>query len=398
MSEQVMPTGNRSASFALKKDSISNFLLYLAVFFLGLGFHIVYLPVLLFFIAAKPSYLLQPMLKKNFLIAFSLISLFLLPQYTIGYHQITVDNPVLSMLSVMFSIVVLGGLLQQLSPSIIKNCIVILIIGIGADALITIVYSLLQNSTYYGYGRLYNPIIGEEVNSPGAALKIASLTSICIWYIFQKIGFLQKLMLLTLISVLLLLAIWLASRAFFALIFLSLAFAFILNFKIKNIIRVTFFGVVGLLLFVILFQSIDISIFSRLNRLDGNLESARYLLWKDGFTKLLTHPIGGFSVDQTIDPVRWFHNIFLDSGRLAGWLPVFSLSMFALYSFYLFLNKRNEYSLFAGFIFAIVFLLMQQDVVVEAMVRFLVLTYFCSILLGISRPLSEKELKGSKYA
>lgn len=389
---------NKNSLFSLKKDSASNFLLYSAVFFLGLGFHVVYVLVLLLFFAVKPSYLLRPTFRKSFLITFTLISLFLLPQYTIGYHQIEVDSPIFSLLSVMFSIVVFGGLLQQLSPIIIRNCIVILIVGIGVEALITIIYSLLQDLSYYGYGRLFNPIIDKEVNSPAAALKIACLASLCIWYILQQTVFLKKLLLLLFVATLTLLATWLASRAYFVITFLSLVLALILNFKTKNIVRVILFGTVGFLLFLMLFQNIDVSIFSRLNRLDGSLESARFLLWKDGFAKLLTHPVGGFSVDQTIDPVRWFHNVFLDSGRLAGWLPVFSLLIFTLYSFYLFLSKRNEHSLFAGFIFAIVFLLMQQDVVVEAMVRFLVLIYFCSILLGISRPLKEREFKRSKHA
>ena len=392
-----MLTRNKNSLFSLKKDSASNFLLYSAVFSLGLGFHVVYVPVLLLFFAVKPSYLLRPTFRKNFLITFTLISLFLLPQYIIGYHQITVDNPIASMLSVMFSVVVFGGLLQQLSSTTIRNCVVILIVGIGAEALITIVYSLLQDSVYYGYGRLYDPVNGRETNSPGAALKIACLVSLFIWYVFQNISIIKKLALLFFIATLTLLATWLASRAFFVITFLSLAFSLILNFKVRNIIRLAFFGAVGLLLFTFLFQNTDVSIFSRLNRLDGSLESARFLLWKDGFAKLLTHPAGGFSVDQTIDSVRWFHNIFLDSGRLAGWIPVISLISFAFYSFMLFLQKRNQFYLFAGYMFVIVFMLMQQDVVVEGMIRFLVLIYFCSILLGISRPLKEREFKRGEF-
>src|SRR5690606_25575294 len=145
---------------------------------------------------------------------------------------------------------------------------------------------------------------------------------------------------------------------------------------------VVMLGGLGLISFYALFQNFDASIFSQLSRLDGSLESARFLLWKDGVIKLLTHPIGGFDVDQTIDPVQWFHNVFLDSARLAGWMPVLSLIAFVFYSFWLYLNKRNEYYLFAGFVFSIVFVIMQQDVVIEAMVRLLVLLYFCAILLG----------------
>src|SRR5690554_8186538 len=138
-----------------------------------------------------------------------------------------------------------------------------------------------------------------------------------------------------------------------------------LNLKFKNIGNFIFLSLLGLGCFYLLLQHFDISLFSRVNRLDGSLQSPRFLLWQDGFLKLLTHPLGGFSVDQTIDQVRWFHNIFLDAGRLAGWFPIVSLALFTFYSFVLFLQRKNKYSLFAGFMFAVVFALAQQDVVVE---------------------------------
>lgn len=385
MNKYILPLSNKHSFFAIKKDSISVFLLYFSVFFLGLGFHVIYVFTLFLFSATKPTYLLQPTFNKSFLINLIFISLFLLPQYTIGYHQIELDNPILSMLSVMFSIFFFGIILQQLKPNIIKNCIILLIIGIGIDALISIIYSFLTNPIVYGYGLLYNPIYKTEINSPGAALKTACLSSMLIWSMFQDFTMKRKFFFILGISALTFFALWLASRAYFVIIFIALVFSVLLNLKLKNIVRLILFGIIGLLLFTLLFQNIDISIFNRLNRLDANLESPRFLLWKDGLRKLFTHPFGGFSVDQTINKVRWFHNIFLDAGRLAGWLPVIALLLFSTYSFWLYLKKKNKFTFFAGFIFAIVFILMQQDVVVEAMVRFLVLIYFCAILLGKSR-------------
>ena len=112
---------------SIRKGSISDVLLYFAIFCLGLGFHAVYIFVLLVFFAVKPRYILNPVIKKSFACVFILISIFLIPQYVIGYQQMNLDSPLLSMLSVMFSIVVFGGLLQQLSPFFIKTALLSLL-------------------------------------------------------------------------------------------------------------------------------------------------------------------------------------------------------------------------------------------------------------------------------
>lgn len=383
MNAQSVNTIRKKQLFMLSRDNLSQSIFYMSVLFLGLGFHAVYVLFLLFFLLLKPSYLIKPKIKSNFMVLFLLISFFLVPQYLIGYQQITVDNPVLSMLSVMFSIVIYGILLQQMPIKVIRASIVFLVIGIGIEALITLFYSYHLNPALYGYGLLYNPILNKEVNSPGVALKIACFSSMLVWFVFQYLSTFRKIGLLFIISILVIFSMWLASRAFFVILFLAIALSLLLNLKLKNIGNFIFLSLLGLGCFYLLLQHFDISLFSRVNRLDGSLQSPRFLLWQDGFLKLLTHPLGGFSVDQTIEPVRWFHNIFLDAGRLAGWIPIVSLALFTFYSFVLFLQRKNKYSLFAGFMFAVVFALAQQDVVVEAMIRFVVLLYFCAILLGV---------------
>lgn len=391
MNAQMQKSVNNYKLLVLSKKTIEHFLFYLSVFFLGMGFHAVYVFLLFLFIMMKPKYLMKPSFKVSFSILFVLISLFLIPQYLIGYNQITVDHPLISMFAVMFSVVVYGLILQQMSPGIIKNSIFILILGIGAEALIIIVYSYSSNPLFYGYGLLYNPILNREVNSPGVALKIACLSALLIWELFQDRALYRKVFILLVVSLLVIASLWLASRAYFVIIFVSLSLSFILNVKLKSLFSILLLGLVGVISFYLLFQYFEVGAFSRVNRLDGSLESARFLLWKDGLSKLLSHPLGGFSVDQTIDPVRWFHNIFLDAGRLAGWIPVISLISFSFYSFMLFLQKRNQFYLFAGYMFVIVFMLMQQDVIVETMIRFLVLIYFCAILLGTGFNTNDKE-------
>ena len=369
--------------FTISKTTLTLLLLYSSVLFLGLGFHLIYVSLLLLVTMQKPELVLKAKFRTSFITILILMTLFLIPQYIVGYHKITLDNPIISMLSVMFSVILYGLLLQQMEPKIIKNCIILLIIGIGFEALIIALYSFISDPSYYGYGRLYNPVLNRETNSPGAALKISILASVCVWYVFQKTSLIRKIGLVITVCALTLLATWLASRAYFVILGVSILASVILNLKLKNILRLSVFSVLGLFVFIYIFNSMDYSLFSKLYRLDGSLESARFMLLEEGLKNMSTHPFGGFSVDESLDNVKWFHNIFLDSARLAGWLPVLSLILLSTYAFVLFLDKRNSYSLFAGFIFAMVFLLMQQDVVVEAMIRFMVLIYFCAIFLGV---------------
>src|SRR5690606_33882557 len=56
--------------------------------------------------------------------------------------------------------------------------------------------------------------------------------------------------------------------------------------------------------------------------MDAGINSPRFMLWLQGLEELATRPFGGFEVDRTIDDVAYFHNVWIDFGRIAGWVPV----------------------------------------------------------------------------
>lgn len=366
------------------KLELSYIVLLAAVFSLGFGTHLLYVSLLIVYIIINPPIVIKASIDRDYLVLVILLSLFLIPQYTIGYNNTTLDNPILSMSSVMFGIVIFGLIGHTLSVDKMRGMVVFLVLGVGGEALTSILYSYYMDPILYGYGLLYNPIMDREINSPGAALKVSLLASMFMWFFFEKKRIFIKLFFLIGIIILSIFAAWLASRAYFVVVIIAFIIAFVLLINIKRALNALVVLLIAIFITPFTLDVLDISIFNQLNRLEGGLESARFLLWKDGFNKLLSHPFGGFSVDQEIDPVDWFHNIFIDAGRLAGWLPIFGLFLFLNYVFYLFLLNRNKHTFFAGFVFVVTFVLAQQDVVVEAMIRFIIILFFSAILLSIN--------------
>lgn len=366
----------------LSKESLANLTLYMVFIFLGLGLHVIYVFFTLLYILQKPNILINIKIKTNFLIVLLLISIFLIPQYTIGYDYTTFDNPYLSMFSVYFSLLIIGYIFQLQDFEKQKYLISIILIGIGLEAIIAVSYSFLIDPFKYGYGLMYNPFLNEETNSPALANKLALLSTLCIFYFINSKSKIMKLLTFITIVVATIMSMWLASRAYFVLFFLSLFIVLMLNFRIKTIGYYFVFCILLFVVYLLVSSSIDLSIFSKLDRLSGSLESARFGLYADGWNKLLQNPFGGFTVNQQIDTVRWFHNIFLDAGRLAGWLPIIGLISFIIFTYYKYLVKKNKLKFqLPILVFTLVLILSQQDVVLEGMVRFILMIYFCSIVV-----------------
>lgn len=366
--------------------AISRLTLYALFLFLGLGFHTVYVVFIAIFLLQNVQVLLKVRFKIGYLVLLALFLVFLLPQYSIGYNQITVSNPVLSMLSVCFSLLVVGYVFQLQTPETMRRLVVLMVLGIGLEAFISVAYSFYTAPLKYGYGLLYNPILGEETNSPGAANRLALLSSLLIFEFFRDDKLFKKIAILFVVVLVSVSAAWLASRAYFALMIIAFVLTMLLDFKVRVLaffVFLMFFVVISL---PIVFTYLDADAFGHIGRLSGGLESTRFSLYLDGLYKLLKYPIGGFEVNKNIENVAWFHNIFLDAARLAGWLPILGLVLFCCYSFLMFLGKKNSHYKFFGFIFFVVFILAQQDVVVEGMIRIVVVMFLCAISLSVREP------------
>lgn len=348
---------------------------------LGLGWHLAYASLIAVYFYLIKADLTNAKLQKNYLVLLLLISLFFIPHYTLGYEQSTLDHPLLSMLSVYFCLLVMGYAYQAQSQSMQTKLFVALVIGIGLEALIIVGYSLYLDPELYGRRRLFNPMRGTEINSPSSANKLALLASLCIYVLLSSKNKLLLLMSLIGLSGLCAIAGWLGGRAFFVIVVLAFVLAILMHFNWKKLLYLSLIVVLMLASWDYLVQWLSLDQLTVYERFGRGLNSPRFALYADGWHKLLDHPFGGFAVDRSIDSVSWFHNIFIDAGRLGGWLPILGLLAFVAYTGIKLIRNANVHSLFAAFIFAVVFVLAQQDVIVEVMVRMVFVLFFAAVLI-----------------
>jgi hypothetical protein len=127
--------------------------------------------------------------------------------------------------------------------------------------------------------------------------------------------------------------------------FLATLFYYITKLKKKRYIAIFFYIFLIIVVFYLLltFNKIYVNdIFSNLiTRFDEQgIETKRYLLWLDGLRKMFIYPFGGFSPNQSIDQVPYFHNSWLDIARYVGIAPAMTFLLFQLIHFYYIIKLR----------------------------------------------------------
>ncbi len=266
-----------------------------------------------------------------------------------------------------------------------RKLLIAFLIGSFVNVFIVVGYSFLNTSTSYGYGNLYNPWTGSIVNSPAFSNSLSLPFCFFLFYTFQNRNALIKLMLGILSAVALLCAVFMGGRAFFIIAIGCLLFTLFAKPKKENIIIFLILLILIVVLFVILGNRMSSHIGFLIARIIKWQETGRSSLYRDGFAKMLTYPLGGFSIDATI-PSQWFHNIWIDTSRLGGWL---------LLSLLVFLNirllaplrrigKQDSTGRFAMLISLAALALMFQDVILEGNYRIFV-TYCMAGLILLKR-------------
>lgn len=305
------------------------------------------------------------------------------PLYTLGYDDITLESPFWSLGNVLFSLLIAGVVLQNFT--IEKQFIYIscYISGIGLEALIIAVYSFFISSGSYGYGMLYNPFLNLEINSPVISNNIAIFSVFLFGFFFYVNGFYKKILISSFLLCSIILSFFLGGRFYFILIFFSLLY--VLYFIIRKGRAKLLFTVFILSVLFCFIPNLTDLIFLRFK--DG-LSSSRFEHFSHALYSIPDYPFGGFSVNQKLESIGSFHNIFFDLARLGGWLPLFSMLFLSFYLLFAFFRKKNKYFYFVYLLFLSSFLVMQQDVVIEGNIRILILFYFSGILL-INKKYSE---------
>lgn len=363
------------------------YILYMIFLALGFSKSWIYLPLIGFYGVLKlPTFNLIK-IQKSFLILLMLYVSFLVLAFSIGCQRLTIESPLRGLASILVALVFGGVIFHYQKYEIKLNLLGFYLFGLFLDNFIIVAYSFLNNPLLYGYGMLISPFSNEEINSPGISNMLAiSFSYFYFFAIYKKENIFIKLLSIIVIIVCLGCAIFLGGRIFFLIVFLTILFYFITHLSFKN--TVLFFIITILVCISVSYMiSINEYLASKvdftINRfVNEGLHSLRFQHYLHGLEMFLLHPLGGFEVDTSIEDTKWYHNVFFDTARVAGWIPVLFLLAALLYTakFLSYRIKHSDISL-PFWVATTAFLIMQQDVVLEGGARSLIVLFFSSCIL-----------------
>lgn len=315
----------------------------------------------------------------------TLISIiYIISIFGIGYSNMTLDQPFKYMIAIIFQIAFVFLIFSTTKIDCYKNILDGVVFGYLLNSTIIIGYSTLYSSSYIGYGSLTDPFTGLQLNTPHISNSIAVVFS----YYFSKLFIMESKFNTTLYALtcgmMVIFAIILAGRTFFIISICIITLCLLHRSDVKSIASLLIFIIVGLTLFTY-FASSENSIYIDflLNRFENGIESSRSNLYLYALTQMFNYPLGGFSVNSSVADTLWFHNIFFDTARVAGWFPLFFL-IFFYSSFASKVINLSSDSVLLQFkaAFISLFLVAQQDVIIEGNSKIFLATYISIICLS----------------
>ncbi|MBF0209025.1 MAG: hypothetical protein HQK53_19365 [Oligoflexia bacterium] len=384
----------------------------LVFFAVGVGYSSFYIPCVAIYLLIVLSGSLSSRLSRNILflpstlqiiqmfIPLSLALGYFVSLFLIGHERMTLASPfkIMILISCLLILVTFIVSIEQNASKENKFNLLTLLLSMGlgffTKSSLVFFYSMFIDSKKYGYGCLLHPISKQEVNSPEFSNLLIIPT---ILFLYNLISVKtnnangNKMTYLLPYSILIVLAIAEATILQGRIFFLLVGITFLL-FMLKYYLRSSFSLILGVCGTAILFatpfalehlpSSLRPSILTY-KRIATGIHSSRFSLWSDGLQKLWAYPQGGFSVDQSIEPLSWFHNLWLDSARVAGFLPLFPLLLLNGFFIWRAIKKARTSSQENAFILfwlqLITLALMFQDVIVEGNFPMFV----CYFLIGI---------------
>ncbi|HHR6139283.1 TPA: hypothetical protein ACS72F_003224 [Providencia alcalifaciens] len=376
---------NTSQPYSVFISNKSSFLYYLLFFLAGFNNLIVFATLILTCIMISIRTYIKLKLSWEFLGSATIFFLYLILTFFIGYDRFYISKPFNPMIIIIISTIFLGFILQSIPNIEKKKLISLYIIGLATQSLFIVLYNYIQEGNY-GYGNLLNPFTGDRINSPSISNNLALSLSLALYYLFNS----KKIVRFTSIFFTILIlacGIYLSGRTFFFLSLIALTALLVKNLRVKNIAYFLLLIILASLAIIYLLpENLSKHLDFTLSRLNEGIESNRFKHYYYGITTLPDYPFGGFTIDFSIENTLWFHNIFLDTARVAGWIPMFLLILFTIMSLVRYFKIRQDNSAFFGFyIFLITFIIMQQDVILEGEYRILII-FFLSSLMFIPAP------------
>lgn len=358
-----------------KSNSIYRNILLSSFFFSGFSLYAVFIPLLFLTIFLslyknKTLYLGTPAASSNILF----IILFVLCVFFIGADGLLLETPFKYAVYIIFMIFCLTLLLIN-NMEYAEKALLFFILGIFMRAETVVIYSYLDPYGMYGYGKLLDPFSHEEINSPGISNSLAIVFTFLL-VAFKAKSFVEKIALIIMYPLLLLSSVFLGGRAFFLIAIFGLIYQYRNNINLRTVVYSIFSGMGLLVLFFFIFKDIPVFdkyfdlVFERFG--SEGLKSARFELIQDGISKFFIHPFGGFTPYASEYSGNWYHNIYLDSARVAGFVPLimFVISNLILFSCYFRYNRKNNRPYF--FLSIITLIIMCQDVVLEGNMMLLI--------------------------
>lgn len=365
------------------KTFSDRYILFIAFFMLGFGNSLLYVPLFgLYYLVNRPS-LRTINIQKDYVIFSVLIILFVFFLFAIGANRMTMEMHWRTFFVILFSLVAAGFALHYQSYNTKLWVLGFYILGIYFYCLSIVIYSFMVEPLTSGYGRLLSPFSGKELNSPA----ITNLLSICFAFFYYIMLYRKSraLQLFSMIAVLLsiMAGIFLGGRAFFIIVALTIVFFMVAKFNIQSMFRTGMLS--GLLILAVWIDFHTCKPLLRHYKLLQNrfLEGFttmgdRFVLYKQGLEKLPQYPFGGFHIESH----TWIHNLWLDTARVAGWLPLcfFFLAMLYMLKPFMSIRKAPDFA-FLLFIFLATLLIMAQDVVFEGEHRVFMVFYFSAVVM-----------------
>ena len=364
-----------------------------------------YIPLIILYYVLKLPNLLNNKIRLNrdvIIISFmSILFILTIFGFGISLNRLTLEHPIRSMFVILFYFLVGGFAFSQQMLNKKMELLKYFLMGFFTMGITIVIFSFLTNPASYGYGKLISPFSDEEFNSPGISNSLALTSSYFLLSIFvQKNTMAWKIISLCIVVLSFLGAIYTSGRAFFVIFILTyttlLVYLVKLNFK-----KALFLIFISIFMIIITNYSIkNLDYFDKrfeltLMRIElEGLSSERFSLAVDGIEKSVYYPFGGFMVNTLICNTLWFHNIFLDSARVAGLFPVFILLIIFLFTFKFLFYKSKEGDILPVWSFMITFLLMQQDVIIEGNYKIFFVFYLsCIALLDSGKRSYEKSMQ-----
>lgn len=288
----------------------NNVLIYCAFLALGFGKFIFYIPLFFIYFFLRLQRFFEIKIDNNYLVVLVLMVAYILSVFLIGYDRLMIDSPFNLLFVLLFTLIFAGLAMQEESKELQLKMLFFYIAGIGIDALLISGYSYWVDSSYYGYGRLFDPYAGIIVNSPIISNNLAIFSVALILIFFNFKNFALKIISVFSLGGCVFFGFFLGGRTYFIIIAFVLIVLFFFNLSLKRIVNFFLSFVVIVVIFVISFflmnyLNLGDEIFKNgLSMIDKGFESNRFLLYENGLSVMPAYPFGGFEIDKTIEDVQ----------------------------------------------------------------------------------------------